>query len=63
VARLRVVAAFLAARERVATFRFRVAAPLFAAATRFGDFLVVLRALDFRAVVVRLVRFLVAAAF
>jgi hypothetical protein len=40
-----------------------VAAPFFAAATRFGDFLVVLRAVDFRAVVFRPVRFLVAAAF
>jgi hypothetical protein len=65
---LRVVAAFLAARERVAVFRFRVAAPFFAAATRFGDFLVVLRAADFRvvdlrAVVLRPVRFRVEAAF
>jgi hypothetical protein len=65
---LRVVAALLAARERVAAFRFRVAAPFFAAATRFGDFLVDFRAVDFRAVdfravVLRPVRFLVEAAF
>jgi hypothetical protein len=71
--RLRDVAAFLAPRERAALFRLRVAAAFFAAATRFGDFLVVLRAVVFRAVVLRAVvlravvflpvRFRVAAAF
>ena len=69
--RLRDVAAFLAARERVALFRLRVAAAFFAAATRFGDFLVVLRAVVLRDVAaflaarerVALFRLRVAAAF
>ena len=69
--RLRDVAAFLAPRERAALFRLRVAAAFFAAATRFGDFLVVLRAVDLRDVAaflaarerVALLRLRVAAAF
>ena len=78
-ARFLVEAAFLAARDLTADFRFRVVAAFLAAATRFGDFRVVdlraaaLRAVDFRAVDFRPVvfraavfrpgRFLVAAAF
>jgi hypothetical protein len=72
VERFRVAAAFFAARDLTTDFRFLVAAFLPAAA-RFGDFLVVFRAVDFRAVdfrpvdfravVLRPVRFRVVAAF